>query len=141
MTRSKICLKNMKKTLSNSLSRGYFFSRAIRNYAEKIIATMGGIIDAKKILIKRKLYHMIDVTNLNKIINWSTIKKSSRWVNVNFQAQTCKTFLVHFHNKKRGRRARFYAKYNRWWKKIFKSWTFAWTFSMSTSFKKTKDSI
>ena len=74
---------------------------------------MGGIIDAKKILIKRKLYHMIDVINLNKIINWSTIKKSSRWVNVNFQAQTCKTFLVHFHNKKRGRRARFYAKYNR----------------------------
>ena len=54
---------------------------------KKIFLTVGGLMDAKCSLINRKLYQTIGIINLNEIKNWNEIKKSSRWVNVNFQAQ------------------------------------------------------
>ena len=59
----------------------------IKNEIEKIFVTVGGLMDAKYRLINRKLYQIIGVINLNEIKHWKEIKKSSRWVNVNFQAQ------------------------------------------------------
>ena len=44
-------------------------------------------MDAKYSLINEKLYQTIGVINLNEIKNWNKMKKSLRWVNVNFQAQ------------------------------------------------------
>ena len=54
---------------------------------EKIFVTVGGLMDAKYDLINEKQYQTIGIINLEKIKNWNEIKKSSRWVNVNFQAQ------------------------------------------------------
>ena len=48
---------------------------------------------------KRKLYQTIGVINLNKIKNWSKIKKTSQWVNINFQTQGNNRDTEHFsHN-------------------------------------------
>ena len=66
---------------------------------------------------KRKLYQTIGVINLNEIKNWSKIKKSSRSLNINFQAQgdnrDAKLFSYNFITKKHRRRAQFYTKANR----------------------------
>ena len=65
-------------------------------------------MDAKYGLINRKLYQTIGVINLNKIKNRNEIKKSLRWVNVNFQAQgdnrdrDTKHFSYNFITKKTG---------------------------------------
>ena len=59
-------------------------------------------------LINRKLYQTISVINLNKIKNRIEIKKSSRWVNINFHAQgdnrdrDAKHFSYNFITKKTG---------------------------------------
>ena len=69
---------------------------AIKNETEKIFVTVGGLMDAKYGVINRKLYQTIGVINLNQIKNWNKIKKSSRWVNVNFQVQGDNRGAKHF---------------------------------------------
>ena len=51
---------------------------AIKNEMEKVLVTVGGLMDAKYGIINRKLYQTIGVINLNKIRNWNKIKKSLR---------------------------------------------------------------
>ena len=117
MARSKTCLKNIKKTQSNLAFEGLLFSSAVKNKTEKIFVTVGGLMDAKYGFRNRKLYQTVGVINLNEIKNWNEIKKSSQWVNVNFQAQgnnrDAKHFSYNFTTKKHGRRAQFYTKTNR----------------------------
>ena len=48
-----------------------------KNNVEKIFLTTNSLVDAKYTWIKRLLYHVIGVINLNEIKNWSEIKKSS----------------------------------------------------------------
>ena len=75
MTRSKICLKNIKKASVKFTIEGLLFSSAIGNDTEKIFVTTSRLIDAKYGLINGKLYQTIGVINLNKIKNWNKIKK------------------------------------------------------------------
>ena len=63
---------------------GLPFSSAFKYDTKKIFVTTSRLIDAKYDLINRKLYQTIVVINLNEIKNWNEIKKSLRWVNVNF---------------------------------------------------------
>ena len=72
------------------------FSSKIKNETEKILVTVGGLMDAKYSLIRGKLYQKIGIINLNKIKNWSKVKKSSQWVNVNFQTQSDNRDAKHF---------------------------------------------
>ena len=74
MTRSKICLKNIKKASVKFIPEGLLFSSAIKNDTEKIFVTTSRLIDAKYGLINGKLYQTIGVINLNKIKNWNKIK-------------------------------------------------------------------
>ena len=53
-------------------------------------------MNAKYGLINRKLHQKIGLLNLNEIKNWNEIKKSSQWVNVNFQAQGDNRDANHF---------------------------------------------
>ena len=76
-------MKNIKKTVRSSFEWLLFLS-AIKNETEKIFVTVGGLMDAKYGFIIGKLYQTIGVINLNEIKNWNKIKKSLRWVNVNF---------------------------------------------------------
>ena len=89
-------MKNIKKNLSNSLLKGYFFQVLLKIKQEKIFVTTNGLIDSKYGLINGKLYQTIGVINLNKIKNWNEIEKSSQWVNVNFQAQGNNRDAKHF---------------------------------------------
>ena len=57
---------------------------------------MSTLTDAKCAPINGKTYQTIGVINLNEIINWSKIQKSSPWVNVNFQAQSDNRDAKHF---------------------------------------------
>ena len=61
-----------------------------------IYVTVGRLMDAKFGFIKGKLYETITINNMNKIKNWNEIKKSSQWVNVNFQAQGDNRDTKHF---------------------------------------------
>ena len=79
-------MKNIKKTVRSSFEWLLFLS-AIKNETEKIFVTVGGLMDAKYRLINGELYQIIGVISLNEIKHWKEIKKSSRWVNVNFQAK------------------------------------------------------
>ena len=72
------------------------FSSKIKNGTEKILVTVSGLMDAKYSLIRGKLYQTICIINLNKIKNWSKVKKSSQWVNVNFQTQSDNRDAKHF---------------------------------------------
>ena len=76
--------KYKKNSVKFSL-KGLFLS-TIKNEAEKIFVTIGGLMDAKYGLINRKLYQAIGIINLNEIKNWNEIKKFLQWVNVSFQA-------------------------------------------------------
>ena len=61
--------------------------------------TVGERMDAKYGLINRKLYLTIWVINIEEIKNWNKIKKSSRWVNENFQEKSENRAAKHFsHN-------------------------------------------
>ena len=66
---------------------GILFSSSIKNNVEKIFLQTTGISDARYGLINDDLNQVIGMLNLNQIENWNDIKKSSRWVNVNFQSQ------------------------------------------------------
>ena len=66
--------KYKKSTVKYSL-KGLLFSGTIKNETEKIFVTVGGLMDAKYILINGKPYQTISVINLNKIKNWNKIKK------------------------------------------------------------------
>ena len=72
-----------------------------------------GIHNAKYSLVNRILYQVIGVINLNKIKNWEELKKSSRWVNLNFQSHSnnreAKYFSYNFKTKNAGGRAEFFA--------------------------------
>ena len=68
--------KYKRKTLSISLSTGYFLQVLLKMTQKKIFVTRSGLIDAKYGLINEKLYQTIGVINLNKIKNWMKIKKS-----------------------------------------------------------------
>ena len=102
MTRLKTCLKNIKKPKFKFTLEDLLFSSAIKIDTEKIFVTTSGLTDAKYGLINRKLYQTI-----GEIKNWNEIKKSSRWVNVKFQAQSdkrdAKHFSYNFVKKHRGR--------------------------------------
>ena len=87
--------KYKKNSVKFSLE-GLHYSSAIKNEMEKIFLTVGGLMDAKYSLINRKLYQTIAIINLNVIKNWNRIKKSSRWVNINFQAQGYNRDAKHF---------------------------------------------
>ena len=76
--------------------RGATFFKCYEKWQRKNICNQGGLIDAKYGLINGKLYQMIIVINLNKIKNWNEIKKSSRGVNGNFQAQGNNNGAKHF---------------------------------------------
>ena len=86
MTRSKICLKNIKKTPVKFTLEELLFSSAIKNEREKIFVITNRLIDVKYHLINRKLCQRISIINLNEIKNWNEIKKSLLWVNINFHA-------------------------------------------------------
>ena len=105
MTIYKTSLKNIKNTPKFTLE-GLLASSAIKNDTEKIFVTTSGLADAKYTLVNGKTYQTISIINLNKIKNWSEIQKSSRWVNVNFQAQSnnkdAKHFSYNFLTKNRG---------------------------------------
>ena len=79
MTRSKVCLKNIKKKSVKFNLEGLLFSSTVSNETKKkIYVTVGGLMDAKYGLINEKLYQTIGVINLSKIKYWNEIKKSSR---------------------------------------------------------------
>ena len=65
--------KYKKNSVKFSLE-GLLFSSAIKNEMEKILVTVGGLMDAKYDHINRKLYQTIGVINLNEIRNWNKIK-------------------------------------------------------------------
>ena len=69
---------------------------SIKSDAETIFLTTDGLVDAKFSLMNEILYQVIGVINLNKIRNSNDIKKSSRWVNVNFQSQAINSQTTHF---------------------------------------------
>ena len=75
---------------------GLLFLSAIKNETEKIFVTTNGLIDAKYDLIDGKLYQAIGIINMNEIKNQNEIKKSSQWLNVNFQAQGNNRDAKHF---------------------------------------------
>ena len=87
--------KYKKNSVKFSLE-GLLFLNAIKNETGKILVTVGGLMDAKYLLINGKLYQTIDVTHLNEIKNWNEIKKSLQWVNVNFQVQGDNRDAKHF---------------------------------------------
>ena len=87
MTRSRICLKNIKKNSVKFSLEGLCFLSAIKNKMGKIFVTVVGFMDAKYSLINGKLYQAIGVINFNDIENWNKVKNFSRWVNINFQVQ------------------------------------------------------
>ena len=82
------------------------FSSSIKNNTEKIFLVINGLSNAKYSLINGKLFQTVGVINLNKIENWGKIKKSSRWLNVNFHLQTnnrsAKHFSYNFSTRKTG---------------------------------------
>ena len=55
-----------------------------------------GLSDPKYRLINDKHKQIIGVINLNQIENWNKIKKSSGWVNINFQSQKDNKNTSHF---------------------------------------------
>ena len=73
-----IMFKKYKKSPVKFTLEGLLFSSAIKDKTEKIFITTNGLIDAKYGLINGKLYQTIGVINLNEIINWNEIKKSSQ---------------------------------------------------------------
>ena len=109
-------------------------------------------MDAKYDLINGKLYQRTPVINLNKIKNWKEIKKSSWWVYINFQVQgnnrDAKYFSYNFITKNTGDVLSFTLKliddknkeikFEDKEKKNSNRELFAWTFSMSKSFKNPK---
>ena len=92
-------LEKCKKNSFKFSFEGLLFLRAIKNETEKIFVTVGGLMDAKYSLINEKLYQTIGIINFNKIKNWNKTKRSSLWVNVNFQVQGDNRDSKHFsHN-------------------------------------------
>ena len=75
---------------------GILFASSIKNETEKIFLQTTGLSDAKYGLINDKHKQTIGVINLNQIENWNEIKKSSRWVNINFQSQKDNKNTSHF---------------------------------------------
>ena len=67
---------------------GILFASSIKNESEKIFLPSTGLSDAKFGLINDKYIQTIGIIKLNETKNCSEIKKTSRWVNVNFQEQT-----------------------------------------------------
>ena len=55
-----------------------------------------GLTDAKYGLINDDFKQVIGMINLNQIENWNEIKKSSRWINVNFQPKRDNKNVSHF---------------------------------------------
>ena len=53
-------------------------------------------MDVQYGFINGKLYQTIGIINLNKIKNWNETKKSSQWVNINFQMQGYNRDVKHF---------------------------------------------
>ena len=89
--------KYLKKSVKYSLE-GLLFLSAIKDETGEIFVTVGGLMDGKYDLINGKLYQTIGVINLNEIKNWNEIKKSSRWANINFEAQGVNKGAKHFLN-------------------------------------------
>ena len=67
---------------------GILFASSIKNETEKIFLQTTRLSDAKFGIISDKYKQTIGFINLNKIKNWSEIKKTWRWVSVNFKEQT-----------------------------------------------------
>ena len=76
-----------KKNTVKFIHEGLFFLGTIKNDTEKIFMTPGWLVNAKHLLINGKFYQTIGVVNLSKIENLDEIRKSSRWVNAEFQSQ------------------------------------------------------
>ena len=72
------------------------FSSSIKNNTEKIFSVTNGLSGAKYSLINGELFQTVGVINLSEIENWQKMKKSSWWVNVNFQSQTNNRSSKHF---------------------------------------------
>ena len=85
-----------KKNAVKNILGGLLFSSAIKNDTEKIFIVVGGLVDAKYSIINGKIYQTIGVINASEIENWDEIKKSSRWVNVEFQSQGENREATHF---------------------------------------------
>ena len=66
---------------------GILFLSSVKNYTEKIFLQTTGLTDAEYGLINDDFKQVIGVINLNQIENRNGIKKSLRWVNVNFWPQ------------------------------------------------------
>ena len=68
-------IQNMfEKYKNNSVKfsfEGLLFLRTIKNETEKILVTLGGLMDAKHSLINGKLYQTIGIINLNEVKNWT----------------------------------------------------------------------
>ena len=75
---------------------GILFSSSIKSDTEKIFLQTTGISDATYGLINDNFKQVMGMINLSQIENWNDIKKSSRWVNVNFQSQKDNTNARHF---------------------------------------------
>ena len=78
----------------------------MKNDTAKIFMTPGGLANAKHLLINGKFYQTIGVVNLSEIENLDEIRKSSRWVNAEFQSQggnrEAKHFTYNFMTKNTG---------------------------------------
>ena len=85
-----------KKNTIRFKGEGLLFSSGITNDTEKIFLVTNGLADTKYGLINGIMYQVIGVINLNEIEKWEEIKNSSRWVNVNFQAQNDNRQTKHF---------------------------------------------
>ena len=75
------------------------FSSSIRNNTKKIFLVTNGLSEAKYSLVNGELFQTVSVTDLSEIENWEKIKKSSRWVIVNFESQTDNRSANHFSYK------------------------------------------
>ena len=62
----------------------------------KLFLAMNGLAAAKTALINGKVHQVIAVVNLDEVKNWKDMKKSSCWVNVNFEEHSKTQKRKHF---------------------------------------------
>ena len=88
--------EKLKKNSVRFILEGLLSLSSIKSNTEKIFLQTVGLSDAKFGLINDKYKQTFGVINLNKIENWSKIKKTSRWASVNFQKQSDNKNTSHF---------------------------------------------
>ena len=80
-------LKKYKNVYYKLASLGILFLASIASDTKLIFVTCRELNDAKKSLIKGKIYSLIGIIDLQKINSWENIKRKSLWVNATFNEQ------------------------------------------------------